>query len=998
MAGFGDLPVGQGGSFPAPKLLTPAALPTKGSHGLLGAIYNHLLAPTVNSVSGAVSDIPKIGSSIGYLGKVAAGELTGNQKAVHNANERQNQLLQSTNFHKNFEDQNVEKALGKTGNQVLNITAPVAGAGNFAGKAGLKALAGAGAKTGFQYGGAGGVSNALAQGGNGEDIFASGLEGGILGAGAGLAGGTLGAGLGRLARKAPAISAAPGKGLLSKSATRAGERAAQAVKAQEATDFVGATPNDIKATLGRDKQGNNIGLNEVSDYLRGLSMPAHAVNMQAAHDFMTGTVGGHLADLTDGVRVKVGSPADVGRTAITDKIGLPTKTGATGSASDVALRNIRQATLHLGIGKPTAGDVLGSVRQLEQAQNTLRPAISAGDTKAIATRDAYQSVIDHLNKALGSSEVNNAVKNFSVSPELRAQIQQEALDAGVSPQMGKHVIDTLDNAKSYTDLRSSMQPAVVAGKLAQVARDTFSSAVPKATKGGSIPVPSWELAMSLHNPSYAAAAAARVGEHTNILDKLMGKVNPSAFNTGQEAGLAPAPSIAGKLANPGGISGEDVLAQAGRPPHQAALEAASNAGDMAQVRQIIDSIPMDDPYKQSMENLFEPELRQQGVSAEPTRISFPQTTSGEAPVPITSVTQKPLPTPIDLRREMPGPIAKEPGSRPIDLRTGPEAKVRTVRRRTGVPPTPSALLEGLTTPGHEASPSVLGVPVQGTSATTAIPTTVVTPDYLIKHGLPPELSQRIAETLGNIEGRATAVAHAIPSIGPNLRKAGSDVGQKIASAGQRPELAGAITGMEANAIGQGRTAPVDVTAPLSASEVGTNVPDVATTAAKDDTAGDNSVYGIQNLSADLARDPRNATTYITLFKTLNPNYGQAPTSNIGKPTAIQAANAQSGLSSLGQLQALIKQDPNLVQKASLPGQELPLVGGLLSRLYGTGEYQALATNALDALARERTGAAMTKSEELEYKRLLPQAGNTPEDVQTKLAQIQQLFESLSGGQ
>ncbi len=50
-----------------------------------------------------------------------------------------------------------------------------------------------------------------------------------------------------------------------------------------------------------------------------------------------------------------------------------------------------------------------------------------------------------------------------------------------------------------------------------------------------------------------------------------------------------------------------------RPAHQKALETASNAGDMPQVKKILQSIPDDDPYKSSMLSVFNPRLKEVGI-------------------------------------------------------------------------------------------------------------------------------------------------------------------------------------------------------------------------------------------------------------------------------------------------------------------------------------------------------------------------------------------------
>lgn len=116
-----------------------------------------------------------------------------------------------------------------------------------------------------------------------------------------------------------------------------------------------------------------------------------------------------------------------------------------------------------------------------------------------------------------------------------------------------------------------------------------------------------------------------------------------------------------------------------------------------------------------------------------------------------------------------------------------------------------------------------------------------------------------------------------------------------------------------------------------------------------------------------------------------------------KPTAQQYGMAQSGLTSLANLTQMLQNDPSVLQAAETPGQGLPLVGGYIANATGAGDYNAEANNVLDALARVRTGAAMTSSEEAFYKKLLPKAGDSPQTIQSKLANLQVAFNSFLGG-
>lgn len=126
--------------------------------------------------------------------------------------------------------------------------------------------------------------------------------------------------------------------------------------------------------------------------------------------------------------------------------------------------------------------------------------------------------------------------------------------------------------------------------------------------------------------------------------------------------------------------------------------------------------------------------------------------------------------------------------------------------------------------------------------------------------------------------------------------------------------------------------------------------------------------------------------------------------NTIKPTSQQYGEAQSGLASLNSLAQMIQADPEIVNKTAVPGQNNRIFGGLVKRVEGTSDYQSAAQNTLDALARARTGAAMSKQEQAFYQRFLPTAGDSPEAIQYKLQQLAQAFQpflntqSISGNQ
>lgn len=135
---------------------------------------------------------------------------------------------------------------------------------------------------------------------------------------------------------------------------------------------------------------------------------------------------------------------------------------------------------------------------------------------------------------------------------------------------------------------------------------------------------------------------------------------------------------------------------------------------------------------------------------------------------------------------------------------------------------------------------------------------------------------------------------------------------------------------------------------------------------------------------------KNTATLLSLYNA----FGK-PKSSGPNPTAQQSSLAQSGLASLGDLSNQLQSNPGILNRTAIPGQDLPLIGGVVRNAVGTGKYDATANNVLDALARARTGAAMSNEEKAFYQQLLPQAGDNQQTIQTKIAQLQQAFAPLT---
>lgn len=123
-------------------------------------------------------------------------------------------------------------------------------------------------------------------------------------------------------------------------------------------------------------------------------------------------------------------------------------------------------------------------------------------------------------------------------------------------------------------------------------------------------------------------------------------------------------------------------------------------------------------------------------------------------------------------------------------------------------------------------------------------------------------------------------------------------------------------------------------------------------------------------------------------------FGQQTASE--KPLSAEAskviATANSGLSSLGQLESMIAEG-GVPKGTTIPGRGL--FGGAGQAVLGTTGFDAAADNVADAMVRARTGAAATKEELALYRRLLPQAFDPPEEQQRKMQTVRDYFMSIA---
>lgn len=129
---------------------------------------------------------------------------------------------------------------------------------------------------------------------------------------------------------------------------------------------------------------------------------------------------------------------------------------------------------------------------------------------------------------------------------------------------------------------------------------------------------------------------------------------------------------------------------------------------------------------------------------------------------------------------------------------------------------------------------------------------------------------------------------------------------------------------------------------------------------------------------------------------LSKSFESKPTTTFSKPTAAQYTQAKTGLSSVKSLTSLLDKNSGLVSKSAIPGQNIPILGSVISNLAGTGEYRALSNNILNSIARINTGANMPESERKFYEQTyLPQPGDNDDTINQKINNLYEFFNPLA---
>lgn len=146
----------------------------------------------------------------------------------------------------------------------------------------------------------------------------------------------------------------------------------------------------------------------------------------------------------------------------------------------------------------------------------------------------------------------------------------------------------------------------------------------------------------------------------------------------------------------------------------------------------------------------------------------------------------------------------------------------------------------------------------------------------------------------------------------------------------------------------------------------------------------------QQLIQLVSQDPQNANTYISLYKALGGGTSAKPMSAEASKTV---SNAQAGLEGIADLKGVISSDPGALKRTLVPGRGL--AGGFLGNVFGTNELEAARQQVVDVIARLRTGAAISRTEEARFLKFLPQPFDSPAVREQKLGYLERQFQRVA---
>jgi len=134
---------------------------------------------------------------------------------------------------------------------------------------------------------------------------------------------------------------------------------------------------------------------------------------------------------------------------------------------------------------------------------------------------------------------------------------------------------------------------------------------------------------------------------------------------------------------------------------------------------------------------------------------------------------------------------------------------------------------------------------------------------------------------------------------------------------------------------------------------------------------------------------KDVSEYLAIVKTMGEMGGKEKAKPLNATQRKEANNAISALKDIKGMRSELAKDSSASLKSSLPG------GSLTQRATGTTGYAASKKNVVDAIARLRSGAAITEDEAKRYMALLPASFDTPADANEKLDRLEELLYSFT---
>lgn len=303
-------------------------------------------------------------------------------------------------------------------------------------------------------------------------------------------------------------------------------------------------------------------------------------------------------------------------------------------------------------------------------------------------------------------------------------------------------------------------------------------------------------------------------------------------------------------------------------------------------------------------------------------------------------------------------------------------------------------IEGMFVPGSTAATNSEIRGLQSANPSTAEQVAGSTVSPLGRLGLAKMIGQKVAGMEAPLAGKASRVVGAIGNgiedvTGPMGNMAGGTGGliPDIAQRGAGQILShGAAPALAEGDQGNGGQPPLDTTAEQigNPNDINFDQSGNGTTPSMDDT----NPYGIENLMADIRRDPKHQADYLKLYTTLNPNGGAG--SKLSSTQQRDLSNVRAGRSALQELEQLYGQ----------AGGGKGRVGGGLENMTGAAGWNSSVkayNDTRDALMSKIARAAgetgtLTDQDISRIRKGLPSFTDNPQEVKAKLQALYDLFD------